>query len=99
MKKDKNITEVVFRKFADGSILALFPYIIQDHRGSINSYMIIGQHSGADYTMSIRRTKPANEAEYKDIKKELENTGYNLKVIKKHSVDKYLTAYKNSLKF
>lgn len=83
MNKDKFITKVVFRKFQDGQILALFPY--DKSNNYCNSYMHIGQHSDADYDLCIRTTKPARETEYKDLFNELETIGYNLQVIRKRS--------------
>lgn len=77
-------TKVVFRKYKDGSILALFP---STGYGLclIESYMHIGQHGGADYNGCILDTKPATPAEYQELKTELESLGYNLKVIKRRS--------------
>jgi hypothetical protein len=84
MKKDNWITHVIFRRFKEGDIIALFPYDKYDIAGLYcGSYMHIGQHSGADYTGLVQITKPAKESEYNDLKKELEGIGYNLKVIKK----------------
>ena len=97
MEKDKYITEVIFRKFNDGEILALFPYDIFNHRGGVTSYVHVGQHGEADYRHCVNRTNLATEQEYKDLKEELESIGYNLKAVKKRDAGKYLTAYKNSL--
>jgi hypothetical protein len=84
MKKDKNITHVIFRRFKEGDIIALFPYDQWDKEGLYcGSYMHIGQHSGADYNGLIQATKPAKECEYDALKSELEGIGYNLKVIKR----------------
>jgi len=85
--KDNKQTAVVFRKYNNGEILALFPY--EDHSYLDNncvSYMHIGQHGAADYIGCIYDTKPAKEEEYKDLFEELENIGYNLKVIKKRTI-------------
>ena len=82
MKTPTEKTKVVFRKFKDGEILALFPYE-PDTANFCTSYMHIGQHSGADYSGCIKRTKPANEAEYNALKEELTSIGYNLTVIKR----------------
>jgi len=98
MKKDEYITEVVFRKFKDGSgIIALFPYDIYNHKGGVTSYMHVGQHSEADYTHCIGMTKPATEEEHKALKEELGSVGYNLKVIQRIDSNKYLTALKECL--
>lgn len=89
MEKDKEITEVVFRKyksgFSKGDILALFPNNV--HNGHlIDCYEFCGQHGSADYTHCLGITKPASESEYKDLKNHLEkHFGYNLKVIKRRN--------------
>lgn len=92
MKKDSYITDVVFRKFKDGEIMALFPYEIETGR-FVLSYQHIGQHSGADYNHFILGTEPATPEQYADLKKELENIGYNLRVIKRRNYSKYLQEY------
>ena len=92
-KKIKNgITEVVFRKWKR-SIIALFPYEVENSRGDVMSYQRIGQHSSANYNYIIVNSKPATQKEYKNLKKELENIGYKLKVIKRMNYDKYLKSY------
>jgi hypothetical protein len=97
MKENIEITEVIFRIFKDKQVIALFPYIIE-HEYDILSYMIIGQHSKADYDYIMRQTKLAKESEYNDIKNELENEfGYNLKVISKMNKKKYEKCLNNLL--
>lgn len=82
MEKDDEITDVIFRKFLGGEILALFPYIDEgDYR--VRDYVHLGQHGAADYMHCISKTKPAKESEYADLKKELEDIGYKLRVIKR----------------
>ena len=82
MEKDTEKTRVIFRKFKDGEILALFPELSEGGAG-IESYMHLGQHSSADYRGCIRRTKPATPEEYKDLAAELECIGYNLLIRKR----------------
>ena len=76
------MTKVVFRKYKDGQIIALFPDII--NRNYIMSYTHIGQHSNADRSI-VYDTKPATEEEYKELYAELVNeVGYDdLQVVKK----------------
>ena len=92
MDINEPITEVMFRKF-HGEITALFPYEIEDRKGSVMSYAHVGQHSGADLRI-IYDSKPATEAEYFDLMIELTNIGYNLKVIKKVNYNRYNEARK-----
>lgn len=76
------MTKVVFRKFKDGQIIALFPDIKDGHY--IMSYMHIGQHSNTDRSI-VYDTKPATEEEYKELYDELVNVCEytDLKVMKK----------------
>ena len=82
MTQDTEQTRVIFRKFKDGDILALFPYL-SEGGAAVESYMHVGQHSSADYNGCIRRTKPATPEEYKDLAAELESIGYNLLIRKR----------------
>ena len=40
--------DVIFRKWKDGSILALFPHCVDTYEGSVMCYEHTGQHSSAD---------------------------------------------------
>ena len=89
MKKDKEVTDVIFRKFKDGEIIGLFPYIPEFRYKTCVSYMHVGQH-GIAHLEIIRTTKPASETEYLDLFSELENQiGYKLRIIKRLSWKKY----------
>ena len=90
MQKDKQITEVQFRIFK-GEIVAIFPYDIY-LAAFVTSYARIGQHSACSWDIN-NFSKPATPEQYKDLKTELENIGYNLKVIKRRNHSKYLAAY------
>jgi len=80
MLKDTEVTKVIFRKFKDGQVIALFPYV-ESSRGYCSSYMHVGQHSDADYIHVVKMTKLATADEYADLKNELENSvGYNLEL-------------------
>jgi hypothetical protein len=97
MLKDTEITKVVFRKFKDGQVIALFPYV-ESSRGFCSSYMHIGQHSDADYNHIVRSTKLATADEYADLKNELENSvGYNLEIIKKLDRNKWRYSHINQI--
>lgn len=97
MNKDKHTTDVIFRKDTSkdwkGTIFALFPHDVCDFKGNVTSYQHLGQHSAADYNHCIRKSKPATETEYADLKKELESLGYNLNIVKKQHFYKYLKRY------
>ena len=52
--------DVIFRKWNDGSIMALFPHCVENYDGCVLSYERIGQHSLADYRHCIRSTIPTH---------------------------------------
>ena len=83
MKKDKQKTDVVFRKFQEGDIIAIFPKEIYNEviygKNRVLSYQHIGQHGGCN-TVLITELQKATKREYSDLKKELESIGYNLRV-------------------
>lgn len=82
MKTKQNKIKVVFRKFKDGEIIALFPSEDWSH-GMITSYQHIGQYGGAD-PLIVYDTKPATPEEYAPLLVELVAIGYdNLRVCKK----------------
>ncbi|MCC6447278.1 MAG: hypothetical protein IT215_01155 [Chitinophagaceae bacterium] len=98
MEKDDYITEIMFRvdksKDWKGTVYALIPHECSDFKGNVSSYQHVGQHSGANYQHCIQTSRPATEAEYADLKAEMENGhGYNIKVIKKRNYDKFLKSY------
>ena len=74
----ETITKVrfIYRK---KEIIALFPEIIADNTGNILSYAHLGQHGAA--SKSLMRCKKANKLQYKNLKKELTNIGYKLKLV------------------
>ncbi len=84
MPRDREKTEVIFRKYPDGEIIALFPDITGSP-GFIESYLHVGQHGSANYNIVMRQTKPAKPAEYAELKEELEGLGYYLDVKQKRT--------------
>ncbi len=72
--------KTVFRKHSDGEIIALFPEEKWNDE-FITCYAHIGQHGGSDYAWVVSTTKQATKAEYKALKSELENIGYELEVV------------------
>jgi hypothetical protein len=78
METETEKVKVVFRMWK-GEVIALFPEIPSDRMGYFcESYMHVGQHSGADYTGIIRLSRPATPAEYANLAKELTSIGYEL---------------------
>jgi len=84
MKQDTEKTIVVFRKFKEGDIIALFP-AIPNTENTCLSYLHIGQHGGANYSHCIRATTPATPAEYDSLRRELEQIGYSLEIRKRYT--------------
>lgn len=77
--------KVVFRKWKDGDVIALFPDIVNPCDGTVTSYMHIGQHGSADYTGIIAATNPASETDYRSLLHELRAIGYNsLKIVRRY---------------
>lgn len=85
MNKNNFITEVMFRK-VKGEVIAMFPYEKYD-AFNVLSYMHIGQHSSCHRNF-VYMSKPATESEYASLKNELEQIGYNLKIIKRINYEK-----------
>lgn len=85
-QQDTEETPVIFRKWNDGSIIALFPADPgTNHAYTCSSYEHVGQHGAAEPVGVIRRTRPATPQEYADLKRELESApyGYRLKVFQR----------------
>lgn len=68
--------KVVFRKWKDGEVIALFPDDVNPWNGTITSYMHIGQHSAADYAGVVASTRPTQPNEYRHLLAELKALGY-----------------------
>ncbi len=69
-------TKVIFRKFNDGDVIALFPHEVADGSGNIMSYMHIGQHGAACPSLALELGVPS-KAEALTLFKELVNQGYD----------------------
>lgn len=76
-------TKVIFRKFPDGGIIALFPELPgTNNAGTCLNYMHEGQHGSGEATCNS--TIPVRPKEYEDLYNELVNVvGYELIVVKR----------------
>ena len=85
MAEKRQLTRVVFRRFKEGEIIALFPYMRWNaHGNAVTSYMHTGQHAAADYAGVIAGTSPATGEEYRELLAELKSVGYdNLHILKR----------------
>ena len=99
MKKDKQKTDMIFRKEKSGQfkgdVYALFPHEVCNYNGNVTCYMHIGQHHEANYILWIQTTIPAQKSEYMDLYKELSDIGYNINIVKKQNYAKYLKSFWN----
>ena len=71
--------KVMFRKFGNGEVIALFPEMPFDLNGNITSYMHVGQHGAASIDL-CNSLSPASEDEYHDLYDELVQIGYDLEL-------------------
>jgi hypothetical protein len=63
---------VVFRKWKNGDLIALFPELPADIHGRYcDAYEHVGQHGGADYFGVIQQTKPCSLDDAADLITEL----------------------------
>lgn len=87
MEKDKDKTKVIFRFWKESKdVIAIFPEIpgtMESH--TCQSYEHIGQHGACSPAIIIDDSRLAKPEEYKDLKKELRNIGYNLEVVKRYT--------------
>ncbi len=78
--------KVIYRKYRDGEVIALFPQIAADVHGYMcQSYLHVGQHGAAVPSIVCKQTKLATPSEYATLHAELEQRGYNPKPAKKFS--------------
>ena len=81
---DEEPTIVVFRVWRgkEGGVIALFPEVLQDCAGRYcSSFEHVGQHGGASLPVVLQRTRPAAEAEYRELQAELESEPYNYRLV------------------
>lgn len=80
--EDDEPVVVLFRKWPDGDIDAVFPGLPgTDKPGSVAVYAHVGQHSSGDYQLIMRKTTAALPSEYEALQKELESAPYHYKLI------------------
>lgn len=79
----KDFKPVIFRKFKDGNIIALFPSMPWgENKNNCMSYQHIGQHGEASIDI-ISDTIPAKQEEYNSLLHELQQTYDDLRVYQK----------------
>ena len=83
------MTKVIFRKFNDGEVIALFPQEPATSDGwQCMSYMHVGQHGSAD-PMIVQDTKAATPKESAPLVAELLSLGYRLDIRKRFGRNDY----------
>jgi hypothetical protein len=77
-------TDVIFRKWSNGDVIALFPGLAFNPNTAAycSSYEHVGQHGAASVDLTAT-TCPAKPDEYAGLKAELESRGYSLRVVKR----------------
>ena len=95
--KKEDPERVLFRKWRSGDkeIIALFPDM-RENDGTIGSFEHVGQHGGADYQLVLRQTTAATPEEYEDLKDELEDRGYNLRVMNRNQSPRRNNRYEST---
>lgn len=82
---DTDKTKVIFRKWKDGEVIAIFPQVASDYDSyHCMSYMHIGQHSACNPSGVIQATKRASKTEYEPLERELASIGYSLEIIERN---------------
>lgn len=96
---DTEITEVIFRRYQSGDILAVFPYIgfISPSTGryEVQCYEHVGQHGSGDWGTIQRVTSPVTAKDQdavNDLATELFHRDYNLRVMRRISSVKWEAA-------
>lgn len=102
MLQDTHKTDVMFRvdttKDFKGTVFAVLPHNVETIFGDIATYQHVGQHSIGNYQTCLTQSRPANELESADLKAEMESLGYNIKVVKKQTHKKFVSAWKEVCK-
>jgi hypothetical protein len=79
-----DLTTVAFRTQTKGAlkgtVTAIFPYLPYDSQ-YLTGYTRVGQHHACSREWVLSNSRPSTDIEYADLKAELENIGYNLRVI------------------
>ena len=92
-KSAGKMTKVVFRRYPDGQVIALFPDIPWGRQqGEVTSYMHFDQHGAADYAGVIAVTRPAREKEYHNPLSELRAIGYDDLYIVRRARPKFINS-------
>lgn len=93
-EKDLPSTPVIFRKYTDGEIIAVFPYEPgTNDPATCSAYVHNGQHVSVDPVAVVKRTTLATYGEYDPLRKELEASGpgqYKLDIGKRMPSDAYV---------
>lgn len=94
-RRDENTTAVIFRKYPDGEVIALFPEEpAQDRGGTISCYVHVGQHGEADYWHVVRHTRLADPlTDAAELSAELERIGYRLAIYRRRTT-KHRSAFR-----
>lgn len=84
MVKAEDITDVIFRVFKGGQVIAFMPGLVSASPGShyCDSYMHIGQH-GPAFVGLVSETRLATSEELAPLHAELLSLGYNVRIMRR----------------
>lgn len=82
MSEETCFTRVIFRTYPAGDVLAILLDVPANH-GFVICYQHLGQHGEGHYRHCIDGTRPATEAEYTPLLRELQQIGYRFTKIHK----------------
>jgi hypothetical protein len=79
------MTDIIFRKFKEGDVIAIFPYFNGTYDpATCQSYMRVGQHGHCEPSYVVDKTKLATPEEYEPLLKELRDVvGYTNITVRK----------------
>lgn len=91
-------TNVYFHQFPEGDIIALFPDIICNHKGMIESYQHIGQHGAASPEL-LQELPEAKLADWLPLYRELAQIGYKLNVLNSEPIEYHRNPTQGEIRF
>lgn len=83
------LTAVAFRRWPNGDIIAIMPEIPGTSPYDCRMYEHVGQHSAGDISLVMQRTRAAKPVEYAELLHELEQIGYQVRVIARPNQARY----------
>jgi len=94
----ENLTKVIFRRHKTSEeIMAIFPQLPgSPATNSCICYAHIGQHGTCFVNLIVKASVPLSEDEYAPLKKELEDIGYKLNIMKRITMKDHVIRHKEN---